>query len=171
MLNDLIGQAFEHHVRTNKPLDPPLLLVIDEAATLCPDRLPAWSATLAGVGVQLVTTWQSVGQIEAAYGRHSEGILTNHVTKVFYAGMSDPMGLDYASRLLGDEHLPASLSGQAGQDRERTSVVTVPVVPAAALRQMRPGDALLIHGTLPPAHVRLRPWYRDRQLRRRVPGA
>ena len=170
VLNDLIGQAFEHHVRTNKPLDPPLLLVIDEAATLCPDRLPAWSATLAGVGVQLVTTWQSVGQIEAAYGRHSEGILTNHLTKVFYAGMSDPMGLDYASRLLGEEHLPASLSGQAGQDREGTSVATVPVVPAAALRQMRPGDALLIHGTLPPAHVRLRPWYRDRQLRRRVPG-
>jgi type IV secretion system protein VirD4 len=115
LLNDLVGQAFERHVRTNKPLDPPLLLVLDEAATLCPDRLPAWSSTLAGVGVQLVTTWQSVGQIEAAYGRHSEGILTNHLTKVFYAGMSDPMGLDYASRLSGDEHLPAALSGQAGR--------------------------------------------------------
>ncbi len=171
LLNDLVGQAFERHVRTNKPLDPPLLLVLDEAATLCPDRLPAWSSTLAGLGVQLVTTWQSVGQIEAVYGRHSEGILTNHLTKVFYAGMSDPMGLDYASRLSGDEHLPAALSGQGGQDWERTSVATVPVVPAAALRQMRPGDSLLIHGTLPPAHVRLRPWYRDRSLRRRVPGA
>ena len=50
LLNDLVGQAFERHVRTNKPLDPPLLLVLDEAATLCPDRLPAWSSTLAGVG-------------------------------------------------------------------------------------------------------------------------
>lgn len=168
VLNDLIGQAFERHVRTNKPLDPPLLLVIDEAATLCPDRLPAWSATLAGVGIQLVTTWQSVGQIEAAYGRHSEGILTNHVTKVFYAGMSDPAGLDYASRLLGEEHLPAALSQQGRPDWERSSVATVPVVPAAALRQMRPGDALLVHGTLPPAHVRLRPWYRDRRLKGRA---
>jgi type IV secretion system protein VirD4 len=33
---------------------------------------------------------------------------------------------------------------------------------------MRPGDALLIHGTLPPAHVRTRPFYRDRRLAQRA---
>jgi type IV secretion system protein VirD4 len=54
MLNDLVGQAFERFVRTGKPLDPPLLLVIDEAATLRPDQLPSWASTLAGIGVQLV---------------------------------------------------------------------------------------------------------------------
>jgi hypothetical protein len=32
---------------------------------------------------------------------------------------------------------------------------------------MRPGDALLLHGTLPPAHVRTRPFYRDRRLAER----
>ncbi|MGH3851817.1 MAG: hypothetical protein ACRDRT_19370, partial [Pseudonocardiaceae bacterium] len=89
------------------------------------------------------------------------------------AGMTDSSGLDYVSRLLGDEHLPARLSDGIGRgdDRQREgSVATVPLVPPATLRRMHPGDALLIHGTLPPAHVRLRPWYRDRRLRNRTPS-
>ena len=173
MLNDLVGQAFDRFVRENKPLDPPVLIVMDEAAILRPDQLPSWAATLSGIGVQLVTAWQSVSQIEAAYGRHVQGILTNHLSKLFYAGMTDSPGLDYVSRLLGDEHLPARLSADVGapDSGRQMSVATVPVVPPAALRRMHPGDALLIHGTLPPAHVRLRPWYRDRRLRRRAtPG-
>ncbi len=168
LLNDLVGQAFERFVRTNKPLDPPLLLVIDEAATLRPDQLPSWAATLSGIGVQLVTAWQSIAQIEAAYGRQSQAILTNHLTKLFFPGMSDAAGLEYLSRLLGDEHVPSRLGSQAGSDGQRPSIMTVPVIPPAALRQMRTGDALLVHATLPPAHVRVRPWYRDRRLRRRA---
>jgi type IV secretion system protein VirD4 len=170
MLNDLVGQAFERYVRTNQPLDPALLVVMDEAAILRPDQLPSWAATLSGIGVQLVTAWQSVSQIEAAYGRHAQGILTNHLSKLFYAGMTDSPGLEYVSRLLGDEHLPARLSDgpSRGDGRREQSVATVPLVPPAALRRMHPGDALLIHGTLPPAHVRLRPWYRDRRLKKRA---
>ena len=44
--------------------------------------LPSWASTLSGIGVQLVTAWQSVGQIEAAYGKQSQAILTNHLTKL-----------------------------------------------------------------------------------------
>lgn len=169
MLNDLVGQAFERFIRTGKPLDPPLLLVIDEAATLRPDQLSSWASTLSGIGVQLVTAWQSIAQIEAAYGKQSQAILTNHLTKLFFAGMSDASGLDYLSRLLGEEHVPSRLSSQAGYpDGDRQSVTDVPLVPPAALRQMRPGDALLVHGTLPPAHVRIKPWYRSRRLRKRT---
>jgi type IV secretion system protein VirD4 len=157
LLNDLMSQAFDRFVGTNMPIDPALLVVIDEAATIRPDQLPSWVATMAGVGVQLVTAWQSMGQIEAAYRRDTPAIMTNHLTKLFFAGMSDTAGLDYVSRLVGEEHLPARLMGRAGPDDERAQVATVPVLPPAALRQMRPGDALLIHGTLPPAHVRRRP--------------
>lgn len=31
-----------------------------------------------------------------------------------------------------------------------------------------PGNALLVHGTLPPAHLRIEPWYRNRRLRKRT---
>ncbi len=57
--------------------------------------------------MQLVTAWQSIAQIEAAYGRQAQAILTNHLTKLFFPGMSDAAGLDYLSRLLGDEHVPS----------------------------------------------------------------
>jgi len=33
------------------------------------------------------------------------------------------------------------------------------------------GDALLVHGTLPPAHVRTRPFYRNRHLAKRAATA
>jgi type IV secretion system protein VirD4 len=39
------------------------------------------------------------------------------------------------------------------------------LVPGHVLRQVRPGEALLIHGTLPPAHLHARPYYRERHLR------
>jgi type IV secretion system protein VirD4 len=154
LLNDLMSQAFDRFVRTNEPLDPALLVVIDEAATIRPDQLSSWAATLSGIGVQLVTAWQSVSQIEAVYRRDAPAILTNHLTKLFFAGMSDSAGLDYVSRLLGDEHLPTRLASGLPSDREPGQVTTVPVVPPAALRRMHPGDALLVHGTLPPANVR-----------------
>ena len=46
----------------------------------------------------------------------------------------------------------------------------MPLAPADVLRQMRPGDALLIHGTLPPAQLRTRPYYAERDLASRVEG-
>jgi type IV secretion system protein VirD4 len=98
LLNDLMSQAFDRFVATNDPLDPPVLVVIDEAATIRPDQLPSWAATLSGIGVQLVTAWQSVSQIEAAYRRDAPAIMTNHLTKLFFAGISDGPGLDYVSR-------------------------------------------------------------------------
>jgi hypothetical protein len=33
---------------------------------------------------------------------------------------------------------------------------------------MQPGDGLLVHGTLPPAHVRVHPYYSDRRLAHRA---
>ena len=44
------------------------------------------------------------------------------------------------------------------------------LAPADALRRMAPGTGVLISGHLPPARLRLRPWYRDPELRRRSKG-
>jgi len=63
--------------------------------------LPEYASTLAGIGVLLVTIWQSLAQIDAAYRRHADTILTNHLTKVFYAGLSDPASLRYVNHVLG----------------------------------------------------------------------
>ena len=102
LLNDLITQTYRHVAATGRPLDPPLLVVIDEAGNTPLRALPEYASTLAGLGVLLVTIWQSLAQIEAAYGRQADTILTNHLTKVFYAGLSDPASIRYVAAVLGD---------------------------------------------------------------------
>ena len=171
LLNDLITQTYRHVAATGRPLDPPLLVVIDEAGNTPLRALPEYASTLAGIGVLLVTIWQSLAQIEAAYGRQSDAILTNHLTKVFYAGLSDPVSLRYVNQILGDTEVETrSRSANGGMRAGSVQLATTreALAPAHALRQMRPGDGLLLHGTLPPAHVRTRPFYRDRRLVRRA---
>lgn len=171
LLNDLIAQVYRHVAATGRPLDPALLIVVDEAGNTPLRALPEYASTLAGLGVQLVTVWQSLAQIEAAYGRQADTILTNHLTKLFYAGLSDPASLKYVGQVLGDtevESRSTSASGGVGSGSVQLSGTRVALAPAHALRQMRPGDALLLHATLPPAHIRTRPFFRDRRLRERA---
>ena len=171
LLNDLVAQAYRRVARTGRPIDPPLLVVLDEAGNTPLRSLPEYASTLAGLGVLLVTIWQSLAQLEAAYGRQADTILTNHLSKVFYAGLSDPASVRYVSLVLGDAEVEtrsrsARLGGGDGSLQLATTRVSI--APAHALRQMRPGDALLIHGTLPPAHIRTRPYYRERSLAARA---
>jgi hypothetical protein len=70
--------------------------------------------------------------------------------------MSDTVGLDYLGRLTGEEHLPSYLGGRRDGSGERETVATVPLTPPTVLRQMKRGRALLLHGNLPPASIRVR---------------
>ncbi|HPK13800.1 MAG TPA: TraM recognition domain-containing protein, partial [Phycicoccus elongatus] len=121
-----------------------------------------------------VTIWQSLAQLEVAYGKASDTILTNHLTKVFYAGLSDPASIQYVDRVLGEAEVDTrshSAAERISGGSDQFSTTRVPLAPAHVLRQMRPGDALLVHGTLPPAHVRTRPFYRNRHLAKRAATA
>jgi hypothetical protein len=42
------------------------------------------------------------------------------------------------------------------------------LAPAEALRQLKPGRAVLLYGHLPPVRLHLRAWFADRRLRRLV---
>jgi type IV secretion system protein VirD4 len=55
LLNDLVKQVFLRVAATGRPLDPPLLIVIDEAGNTPLRSLPQYASTLAGLGVLLVT--------------------------------------------------------------------------------------------------------------------
>ncbi len=123
-------------------LDPALLLVLDEAGNTPLHKLPQWASTIAGLGVQLVTVWQSKAQLDETYGRQADTILTNHLTKLFYAGLSDHSSVEYASLLLGDEFVAALLDedryGRRGGERRR-AVTPVRLGPPHLFRQMSPG--------------------------------
>jgi type IV secretion system protein VirD4 len=173
LLNDLMGQIYEHaNQAPDGRLGQPLLVVLDEAGNQRLDQLPEYASTVAGLGVQLVTVWQSVAQVTRAYGRGAGIVLTNHLSKLFYAGLSDQDSLEYVARVVGEEEVESvDASGDwLGLIRPhvRESTSRVGLVQPHCLRQMVPGDALLIHGTLPPAHIRVRRWYEEPELRARA---
>ncbi|MDW3212674.1 MAG: type IV secretory system conjugative DNA transfer family protein [Ilumatobacteraceae bacterium] len=165
LLGDLKDQAYQRDV-AGVGLERPLLMVIDEAGNMPLAWLPEVAATCAGIGILLVTIWQSKAQLDAAYGRLSDSVLTNHLTKVVFSGCSDPATLDYVSRLLGDEEVQhRSLSYDLGGGSRRSvseSSHREALTPFHLLRQVRPGEAVLIHGTLPPAHLIARRWWEER---------
>src|SRR5204863_3512456 len=93
--------------------------------------------------------------------------VSNHRAKVILSGIADPQTLDYVGRLLGDEEIRqlSSTSGAEGRRSMTESVAYRNLAPANLLREMRPGEGLLVYGHLPPAKIALRPWFKDRRLR------
>jgi len=160
LLHDLITRPFDRFNRAGEPLDPRLLILLDEAANTPLPKLPQWAATVTGAGVQLVTVWQSRGQLDQTYGRDADNLLTNHRTKLIYpSGISDTATIDYLSTLVGTEHIRSDLderrwNGDDARTPNRSPSTAVPLLTASVLRQVRVGHAVLIHGDLPPAWVR-----------------
>lgn len=170
LAGQVLHTAFAGSSRTGKPLDPPLLVVLDEAANIAPlKELDGLAATCAGHGVQLVTVWQDLAQVRARYGERAATVVNNHRAKVFLPGIADPGTLDFASHVAGDQELmsPSITRGARGERTVTTSAQLRPLLPPDALRRLPKGDAVLLYGSLPPARIRLRPWYSDPVLRLR----
>lgn len=167
LVSEVLASAYMKVGRDGRPLEKPLLVVLDEAANVAPlGELDALAATAAGHGIQLVTIWQDMAQIAARYGQRSATVVNNHRAKVVLSGISDPLTLEHVSALLGDEELTVSSTTTDGRGTVTTtsSTATRRLAPAGALRRIRPGSGVLVYGHLPPARLELRPWYRDRRL-------
>jgi type IV secretion system protein VirD4 len=165
LTTQVLSHAFALSTRSGRPLDPPLLVVLDEAAHIAPlAELDGLAATCASHGIQLVTVWQDLAQVRARYGARAPTVLNNHRAKLFLPGIADPDTLEYASALIGDEENTASsITRDQHGARSTTSMVTPRrLLSPAELRCLPRGQAVLVYGTLPPARLRLRPWWVDR---------
>ena len=167
LLEAVIEEAYNRAARQGSAIDPPLLIVLDEAANIAPlPDLDVIAATGAGHGVQLVTVLQDLAQAHDRWGRErAETIINNHRAKLIGAGTADSRTLDYAARLLGDaDYRQQSSSVTSGSRTETEGSVYRMLAPPHAIRQGRAHSALLIYGNLPPAWIGLRPWFAEREL-------
>ena len=174
VLRQVLEHVYDSVTRTGCALDPPLLVVLDEAANIAPlADLDAVAATAAGHGVQLVTIWHDLAQITARYGARSATVVNNHRAKVFLSGISDPSTLEYASHLIGDEEVlvPAFTSGGQGGPTTTRSSSSRRLAPPHALRRIPTGEGVLVYGGLPPAWLRLRTFFDDPVLAARASGS
>jgi type IV secretion system protein VirD4 len=166
VVREVVEYVYDLAARTHRPLDPPLLIVLDEAANIAPlADLDALASTAAGHGVQLVTVWHDLAQINARYGPRATTVVNNHRAKLFLSGISDPSTLDYASHLVGEEEvlLPATTTGGSGATTTRSPTLRR-LAPPDALRRTPVGEGVLVYGELPPARLQLRSWFTDPEL-------
>jgi len=173
MLSELVGVVYELAAQTGRPLDPPLLLALDEAAnTAAMPELDVVASTGGGVGIQLVTVFQDLAQVEARWGKRAQTIMNNHQAGVYCSGISDPETLRYVSGVVGEGEFRqrSETAAERGRGSSTESSAFRALTPANVVREGRPGTALLIYGHRPPARIELRPWFRDRELKAMVEG-
>lgn len=178
VLTTLVQQAIRRAYDTasvNKGgrLSHPCLVLLDEAGNTAPLRdLPGYASTARSHGITLVTIWQDLAQIRAAYRDRAQTVLNNHRAKLFGSGIADGDTLEYVSKLIGDEarterNLSSDLTGgRRSVSEHRTWRRTAP---ADVIRRIQPGDAALLYGSELPVHVRLRPWFAEPDLQRLAP--
>jgi type IV secretion system protein VirD4 len=173
LLQQVVDAAFSRSARRGGPLDPPLLVVLDEAAHIAPlVELDGLAATCAGHGIQLVTVWQDLAQVAARYGPRAATVLNNHRARIFLSGIAEPDTLHQASLLAGDQALvvPSVTRDPGGRRSTTESHVDRRLLPPDGLRQLRPGTGLLVYGSLPPARIALQPWWLQPDLEGRGGG-
>ncbi|MGQ0618286.1 MAG: type IV secretory system conjugative DNA transfer family protein [Acidimicrobiia bacterium] len=171
VVRQIIAAAYERASLTGRPLDRPLLLVLDEAANIAPvEDLATVASTSAAMGLQLVTVFQDLAQVRSRYGEASGTVMNNHRATLFLPGIKDVDTLELASRLIGEREVDRE-SVTVGVDgrRSRTSAGHWRrLLPGDQARTMPAGHGVLVYDNLPPIRLRLRPWYRNRRLRRRA---
>jgi type IV secretion system protein VirD4 len=173
LVSTVVAAAVERAGRSGGPLDPPLLLVLDEAANIAPLRdLDVLASTGAGLGIQLVTVCQDLAQLSHRYGaERSRTIANNHRAKVILSGVSDLTTLDLVSGLAGEAAVREQSWSTDLRDGRRTMTTTTVfrrLVAPDELRRIPPGDGVVVYGHLPVARLRLRPWFADRRLKARA---
>ncbi|HEY5053726.1 MAG TPA: TraG/TraD/VirD4 family protein, partial [Solirubrobacterales bacterium] len=147
---------------------PPLLLLLDECANIAPiPNLAEIASTGAGQGVQLLSVFQDMAQVSSRYGRAASTIVNNHRAKVFGTGISDADTLSYVSRVLGAGEFEqrSRSTGEKGRNSQTEGDTYRDLAPANLIRERQPGTGLLVYGHLPPAKIRLRPWFEEKSLR------
>jgi len=169
LVQELMAEVEARELRNKRPLDPPLLLLLDECANIAPvPGLDEIASTAAALGVQLLTIFQDFSQLHARWGNRAGSIVNNHRAKVFGAAISDAQTLDFVSRLLGaGEFEQRSMSRSSSKHDRRSETkgdMYRELAPANFVRERKAGTALLIDGELPPAQIRLRPWFEDKPL-------
>ena len=92
LVADIAAGAFERSAQTGRPIDPPLLLALDEAANIAPlPNLDEIASSGPGQGVQLLTILQNISQATDRWGKdRAETIIANHRARLFCSGHRRP---------------------------------------------------------------------------------
>jgi type IV secretory pathway TraG/TraD family ATPase VirD4 len=142
-------------------LDPPLGLILDEAANYPLPSLGALMSEGGGTGITTLASLQSLAQARDRWGREqAQGLWDSAIVKIILGGGSDADDLGDIARLVGERtEREYSETNQAGggtsvsaSNRERA------ILDPSAIRLITPGHGLLLLRSARPIMLTLRPW-------------
>jgi type IV secretion system protein VirD4 len=172
LVSEIVDRAYERATLAGGRLELPLLLCLDEAGNVAPlPNLAEIASTAPSHNIQLVSIFHDLAQARSRYGGQAETVVNSHRARMLLPGVADLETLRYFSGLAGEAEVPdtSRTTGADGGTRTR-GIRRRPLVAPEELRQLHPGHALLLYGSLAPAEVRLRMWFSDRRLRRLAAG-
>jgi type IV secretion system protein VirD4 len=141
IVRQMLTAVSDRFASEGEPLDPPLLLLLDDAVGVASvEELAAVASSGAAQGVQVVSIFEDLTRFDRLQNEASNLIARNHRAKLV---------------------LPGSYRGSKSGSVE-------PLLPAVQARQLGEGEGALVYDGAPPVRVQLRRWYRDNELRRRV---
>jgi type IV secretory pathway TraG/TraD family ATPase VirD4 len=162
-LTDAAMRAGRRHAeQRGGRLDPPMVLVLDEAANICRiGDLPDLYSHLGGRGMVPVTILQSYEQGITVWSEHGMAALWGSATKkVIGAGVDSPRLTRDVAALTGHHDVAVrSVSVGDGRASEQISYQRRSILEAADIRALEQGTALLLASGSRPALLDLRPWH------------
>ena len=142
-LTDTVMRAGRRHAeRAGGRLDPPMVLILDEAANICRIAdLPDLYSHLGSRGMVPVTILQSYQQGVAVWGEPGMAALWGAATrKVIGAGIDDPRLARDLATLVGQHDVPVrSASYGDGRASKQISLRRQDILEAADIRALPPG--------------------------------
>jgi type IV secretion system protein VirD4 len=143
-------------------LDPPLGLILDEAANYPLPSLPSLMSEGGGSGIATLAVLQSLAQARDRWGREAAGAIWDAaIVKVVLGGSANADDLADISRLVGDRDVTewshSTSNGPGGrsisaQTRQR------PILEPSQIRRIGIGHGLLLLRAAQPIMLTLSPW-------------
>ncbi len=141
-------------------LDPPLTAVLDEVANIAPVPVAEWASWAAGSGIRLVLITQSYAQLKQRWGVDGAAVIWQCCkTKIIYGATTEDELCAITERACGTVRVRTTERDHRGRRRGHEEI---PLLPAAMLRMLPAGRAVVIQGRAAPAIVRIE------QVRRRA---
>lgn len=170
LVSAIVHEAERRAAALAAPLTPRLLLALDEAGNVFRyPRLPHLLTTARGNGIQLLLIYHDMAQVEHLYGGRevARTVISNAKLRMLLPGVGDLETLRYWSELMGQTRTQThgTTTGADGRRSRSRNEHTDHLAPLHRLQQLPDGEAVLVYQNLPPARVRLLPWYRDRRFR------
>jgi type IV secretory pathway TraG/TraD family ATPase VirD4 len=168
IVETIISHAFLIGKQNHKGrIDPDLGLFLDELANVCPiEHLDDYASQGAGRGVLLLSIVQDLSQLVNRYGEaRARTIINNHGALLVLPQLKDQYTMDLLSNLVGQgQFSETSYSFNEGKTSRSVSSHQQSMMPAATLRTLVDGSAMLLDRNHPAVLLQQRWWKNDPKM-------